>query len=385
MTSEQEYDETTGEVHEGQAVRSDQFAMTETRAQNETAAMAVASRVQAMVQARFVIALKHPRQIDDVRTSMLRECDRPGFADVARYKRPVGKKKNPDTGEWEESFAEGPSIRFVEAAVRLMGNLGPGVTVLYDDAQKRILRCEVIDYETGSSWDREITIEKTVERRQLKKGQQPIRSRRNSYGDTVYVVEAEPGELAVREGAEVSKCLRVLAQRLIPGDIVEECMTRVLATQIKRDAADPAAARKALVDRFAAIGVRAVDLQEYLGGRPLDGATPDQLVELRAVGAALKDGEGTWAQALETSPYRTRSEGPAAGGAATSAPVSDPKAQALRDKIEKTSKAARDKRAGKPSSSAQAPQGAPGSGSGWAQAPAQQTPPQGSQREPGED
>nr|NIU03565.1 hypothetical protein [Gammaproteobacteria bacterium]NIV50929.1 hypothetical protein [Gammaproteobacteria bacterium]NIX84839.1 hypothetical protein [Gammaproteobacteria bacterium] len=99
----------------------------------ETASTAVAAQAAASVQARYVMALQRPRNIDQVRVDLLKECKRPGFARVAMYHKPIGKG------------VTGPSIRFAEAAMRCMGNLMPEVATLYDDHDKRILRVSVTD------------------------------------------------------------------------------------------------------------------------------------------------------------------------------------------------------------------------------------------------
>lgn len=295
-------------------------------AKNETASTAVAARATAMVQAKFVMAIQRPRIFDDVRTELLRECDRPGFAKTSRYKRPQGRKKNEETGAWEDNFIEGWSIRFVEAAMRIMGNVEPETFTLYDDEKKRVLRCAVTDFEKNTSWATEITIDKTIERKELKKGQIPLSSRLNSYGETVYILPATDDDVRMKEARLVSITLRTLGLRLVPGDLLDDCLTRVIHTQRAEIQRDPSAARKDLVDKFALLGVKAADLVEYLGGRPLDAITPDQVLELRAVGATMKEEGAPWKDVLAASPYVERKpeseEKPA-----------DDKAAALRGKI----------------------------------------------------
>ena len=56
-----------------------------------------------------------------VREKLLKECHRPSFADVARYRKPIGKG------------VEGLSIRFAEAALRLMKNITIQQTVVSED------------------------------------------------------------------------------------------------------------------------------------------------------------------------------------------------------------------------------------------------------------
>lgn len=262
------------------------FASTEMARSAETAASAVSAAAIATVQAQYIIAQKRPRDLDVVRLALLKECRRPSFAAVARYRKPVG------------DGVEGPSIRFAEAAMRALGNLSPKVRVAYDDPEKRIVTVSVSDLESNLNFEGDIVIEKTVERNKLKDGQIPIRARTNSVGKTTYLVTATEDELLAKQGALVSKMMREHALRILPGDIKDECMDQVITTLEKEDAADPTAARKKIVDAFDRIGVKPSALRDYLG-HDLDGITPGELAELRAVGASIRDGETTWKDALE--------------------------------------------------------------------------------------
>lgn len=263
----------------------------------ETASSAVAAQAKAAVEARFILALKRPRDIDAVRLAILKECKRPGFAAVARYRKPVGEG------------VEGPSIRFAEAAIRCMGNITPEVATVYEDPDKRIMRVSVTDLEANVTYSGDVTIEKTVERSSLKDGQVPLRVRKNSVGKATYLVTATEDDLLNKQNALVSKQLRTLALRLVPGDILEEAMMTVIATLEREDAADPTTARKKLVDGFDRLGVKPSALRDYLG-HDLDGVTPAEMVELRAVGASIRDGETTWKDALDHKLRTTKANAP---------------------------------------------------------------------------
>lgn len=253
----------------------------------ETATTALASREQARVQAKAIVAMRQPRDLDMVRVRILKECSRPGFADTARYSKPVGGQR-----------IEGPSIRFAEAAVRLMGNIDIDVQTIEDDADKRVLRVCVSDLETNAHYASEITIEKVVERKRLGRGEQPLSQRVNSVGEVTYLVRATEDALLNKQQALVSKAIRTNALRLLPSDILEEAMTRVVETQRNSGAADPDASRKKIVDAFAGIGVPPAELAKYLG-HPIDQLVPAELVDLRGIYAAIKDGETTWRAVVE--------------------------------------------------------------------------------------
>ena len=268
-----------------QLVRSE-FSGTSVHKQPDTAATAMAARAKAMIEARCIMAMQRPRNWDVVRTRLLDECKRPGFAAAARYHKPIGKG------------VEGPSIRFAEAAIRYMTNLAVETTVSYDDTQKLILRVSVTDLEGNVPFEQDVVIGKTVERRKLARGQIPISQRTNSYGDLTYLVEATDEEILNKQNALVSKALRTLALRLLPGDILEECMDLCIATAQNENAQDPTAARKKIVDAFHSVEVDAERLVEYLG-HPLTESTPADLTKLRAIYSALRDGETTWRECLE--------------------------------------------------------------------------------------
>ena len=269
------------------------FGTEELAMQHETAATAIAAAAKAAIEARYILALKRPRDWDVVRSRLLKECGRPGFADAAIYKKPVGNKYNEETGRWEKSFVEGLSVRFAEAALRYMTNFYADATSIYDDAQKSIVRVTVMDLETNATVAIDVPVSKTVERSKLKDGQRPLAERMNSSGKRVFIVPATDDEVINKSNALVSKALRNGVLRLLPGDIADDCEEECRKVQLKRDAQDPEAAKKKLFDAFSSLGIMPDELKAYLG---TSGATlePKQLAELRAMYAAIRDGETTW-------------------------------------------------------------------------------------------
>jgi len=254
----------------------------------ETASTAVAAQARASVEARYLVALKQPRSWDTVRVRVLEACKRPGFAEGARYSKPVGKKS-----------VVGPSIRFAEESLRAMGNCYVESMVVFDDDERRIVRVTVTDLESNLSYPQDLLIAKTVERSSVREGQTVIDRRQNTKGQMVYIVEATEDDLLVKQAALTSKAIRTGALRLLPSDILEEAMEEVAVTLTNRDAKDPAGARKRLCDAFYTLGIAPDDLEDYVGHK-LDQTTPAELTLLRAVYQALKDGEATWAEVLET-------------------------------------------------------------------------------------
>jgi hypothetical protein len=257
----------------------------------DTAATAVAAKAKALVEARYIMALRNPRDMDTVREKLLKECRRPAFAKAARYRKPIGK----DQSKWPT----GPSIRFAEAAVRCMGNITVETITSYDDREKRILNVVVTDLEANVPYGQDITIAKTIERRNKKEGDVLVSTRTNSYGDVLYILEATDDDIINKQQALISKAIRTQGLRLIPGDIVDECMALAKETQDNEDAKDPNAAKRNLFDAFAEIGVRAEQIKAYLGH---DAASipPKDLADLRALYTAIRDGEATWRDVMDT-------------------------------------------------------------------------------------
>ncbi len=274
---------------EGQIVQArsaSPLALARDRGMNESAAMVLAAQAQAQIQARVLLARENPRDLDVVREKLLKECRRPGFAESARYRKPIGKG------------VEGMSIRFAEAAIRYMGNISVDVTTVSEDDEKRKIRVVVLDLESNVSFQQEATIEKTVERNSHKPDDVVLRSRTGSRGQQVYVLAATEDDLLNKQNALVSKAMRTAGLRLVPGDIIDECEQECLATLRDRDAQDPDAAKRRIFDSFSTIGVGVADLKKYLGH---DGATlnPKELQDLRALFSAIRDGETSWKAVMD--------------------------------------------------------------------------------------
>lgn len=264
------------------------FGVKEIERSGETSSSAIAEQAKAAVQSRYIMAMQNPRDWMQVREAILKECQRPGFAESSRYAKPIG-----------GSTVKGWSVRFAEAAIRCMGNTLVESSIIFEDDAKRIVRVSVTDLESNTTYPTEILIQKTVERSSVKPGQVAIRTRTNSQGKLTYIVEATEDDLLTKAAALVSKALRTNALRLIPGDILDEAEDAVAATLKAPAAADPDAFKKKIVDGFGRLGIAAAAVAEYLG-HSIDTATLDELTDLRDLGIALKDKETTWAAVMES-------------------------------------------------------------------------------------
>ena len=253
-----------------------------------TVSAMLAAQAKAAVEARFIVALQRPRNWDDVRIKLLAECRRPAFAanKSAYYRKPIGKG------------IEGLGIRFAEVALRCMTNVLVETTILHDDERVRMLKISVTDLEANETIDRTITVVKTVERSRPADDGTYVARRKNSEGNWTYTLVARDEEILDKEGAMISKALRTLALRIVPGDLQDE--SEALILQIRQDTAakDPAAERKRIADAFAEIGVMPSDISMYLG-HDFGTCSPAELVTLRGVYGAIRDGETTWKATMD--------------------------------------------------------------------------------------
>lgn len=277
----------------------------------ETSSTALAAKAQAEVNARFIMALQRPRDLDVVRDRLLKECERPSFAERAFFSVPRGNKAGRLTGL--PGRIEGLSVRFAERAIALAGNFWQQTKSIYDDDFKRMLLVGIVDLETNAGYDRELVIDKTIERREAKDGSVVLGDRTNTSGQRVYILQATEDELLQKEGGLISKIFRTNGLRLIPPDILEDCEVQIIHTWKTKDAKDPEASRKRLLDQYAVLGVSPDELKEYIGH---DGArlTPQERLELGGLHSAIRENEITWAQALaERRTQRAGGEGPTTG------------------------------------------------------------------------
>lgn len=255
----------------------------------ETAASAVAAREKAAVEARYLVALHRPRNPDNARLRLLARCESPIFSEVAEYAKPVGGGKK----------ATGASIRMMEEVARQWGNIDVQSQVTFDDPDRRNIRVTATDLESNYAASVDVILEKTVERRNPRQGEEVVGSRTNSTGQTVYRIRADEDSFLVKQNAAISKARRECIRAVVPGDLVEEAMHRCADTRRGEVKKDPAAARKRLADAFFSLGVMPGQLCEYLGKPSLEGITEAEIEILRVIFASIKEGDTTWPEVME--------------------------------------------------------------------------------------
>lgn len=277
----------------GQMVRQE-FGASELMYSAETTMAAAAATSKALVEARFVMALRRPRDWDDVGVRLLRAIERPGFAGKH------GEKAQPGEAWFRKPIGEGVegfTIRFAEEALRTMGNIDVRPTVVYEDREKRLVDVMVLDLENNIAFTQTVVVPKTVERSYLKEGETAIRQRMNSKNKPVFTREATDDEIAVLQNSLISKTMRNEILRMLPGDIQAACRKRILEIRHGDAATDPEGTKKKIVEAFAKLNVMPVGLKQWLG-HELTTATPAELADLRDLYKAIEEGKVTWHDAL---------------------------------------------------------------------------------------
>lgn len=254
----------------------------------ESASTFAAATAKATVEARYLIAMRKPRSWDQVRVDMLKECSRPSFAHnkSALYRKPIGQG------------VEGLGIRFAEMGLRCMTNVLIESALVFEDDGKEIHRVTLTDLESNVTYPQDFKVTKTVERSKPEDDGTYFSVRVNSGGKATYTVRGTDDDILNKRGALLSKAIRTIALRIIPGDILDECEAKIRAIRKDRAASDPDGERRSIVDDFASINVTPTMLAEYLG-HDISQCAPAQMVELRGLFGAIHDGEASWAQAME--------------------------------------------------------------------------------------
>jgi len=249
----------------------------------ESASSAIAAQSKAMVESRYIMAMRNPRNWDAVRQDLIKECRRPSFAHnkSAYYIKPIGQG------------VEGLGIRFVEVALRCMKNVLVETTMIFEDEIKEVHRVSVTDLEANITYPLDVRVSKTVERSKPNGDGSYLSVRKNSYGRDVFTLLGTDDDLLNKRGALISKAIRTIGLRIIPGDLCDEAEDIIKSIRLDAAAQDPDAARRKLVDAFAEIGVTATDLTGYLG-HDIGKCSPAQIVTLRGIYGAIRDGEATW-------------------------------------------------------------------------------------------
>lgn len=263
----------------------------------EAASAAVAARARAEVEARTLMALRNPRNVNDFERRMLAACERFTFADAAQYEIKRGNK--PITGL---------SIRFAEECARNYKNLDISSYLITETPTVRVLKVTVVDLETTIVWSSDLVIPKTVERSYIKAGDEVLGKRLNSESKTVYSIRSTDDETQFKQNRELAKVVRNLILAHIPSEIRELCEERIDKTVASLGDLTPEQFRDKIVASFVARGISRDDLEQFVG-KSMTSASMVEVQELRRMLVAIKSGESTFEKEL-TEKLATRGEAP---------------------------------------------------------------------------
>jgi hypothetical protein len=272
----------------------------------DVAAATQVAHAQAVVQARYVMAIQRPRNEDDFRSKLMKAVKDPEFAALCEYARPVGKEKN-DQGKWVEKIAKGPTIHLLRTALRLFGNNSSEPAVITETPDLRIGAVTISDYETNFHVVRTFTIEKRIEKRGYQNrqtrtvepppGREILGTRINSDGEEVYIVRMNLDELRKEELRQTALAKRAAAEEFLPRHIIRAALLEAVKITQYADAKDPQGAKNKLIDAFVELRIMAADIEQYLG-HTLERLSSDELSDLRGVWTRISNEEASWEECL---------------------------------------------------------------------------------------
>lgn len=296
---------------------------------NETAVSVMTTKARAEVESSLIMARKFPRNEDDIRTKVLKTCSIPSFAEKAKYKKPQGKTKNDKTGQWDQNYVIGPSVRLAEELFRQWGNIICEDSILFEDSSRRIVGIRAMDLQTLATRTAQFIVDKSIERKNAF-GREVISERLNTASERVFLVVATEDEVLSKQNNIGSKYRRNLIIQLIPTYILQdsiETIDAVIKSGIKEN---PEKAKNNVMDNFARIGILPSEIEKYLG-HPMAQILPDEIAELKDIFTAIIEKETTWAEVIEERLKPEQQKSPEVAPAEMKAPEKEKTAEEIWD------------------------------------------------------
>lgn len=229
------------------------------------AAVAVAqTRELGEAIAAVQMAKAFPRDMVAVREDVKRECMRSALAERAVYTYARKGATAPITG---------PSIRLAEVLLRCIGNMDAGWREIEQDAES--VKCEAY------CWDKERNA-----RQQIVFTVSKYRHTRS--GDYLLT---DPRDIYEKCANEAARRKRACILANVPGDIVDDAVEQCRRTLAANVDVTPDGIKK-LVAAFREMGVSRQDIERRIQ-RKVETILPAQVVDLRNVYNAMKDGMGS--------------------------------------------------------------------------------------------
>lgn len=214
-------------------------------------------RAIAEAQGQLILAKKFPRDENTAFSKLMRSCKSKAFAEVAFYAVP--------------NRGSGPSIRFAEEVARVYGNFQYGHRELSRDGNKSEIEVFAWDMEENNRSIRQITVFHVTD---TKGGPKPLR---------------DQAEIDNKIANVASKQVRGRILALLPKWFVQEAIEECRKT-LAGNTDEPMDVRiRKMTQAFEKYGVTVSHLERYLGHK-LDQTLIDELVDLRGVINAIKEG-----------------------------------------------------------------------------------------------
>lgn len=214
------------------------------------------------IKGKMFLARQFPRDPERSLQAVLMECQRPKLAEAAQYEYPKG-----------DTVVTGPSIRLVEVLARHWGNIDSGVTEIDTYADHTVVKAYAWDLEGNVSDEKTFSV---PHKRTTKKGSYKLTDERDIY------------EMVANKAARRKRsCLLAV----MPGWYVEAALDACNET-LRKSVANGRSmdeVRASLLSAFAEVGITAVDIEARMG-RPIDKINENDVVKLRHLYSAIKDG-----------------------------------------------------------------------------------------------
>lgn len=220
------------------------------------------SRAIREVEAALTVAKARPRDEVEAYKNVMLACKRLSFAERAIYSYKRGKE-----------LVEGSSIKLAETIARCYGNLDYGWREVDRTVNKSILEAYCWDLETNT---KKKMLFEVSHYRDTRDGRKLLESERDIYE-----------HLANMASRRVRTCILSLIPPDLESDAKAACKAAMVAGMAGQNKIDYA---RKMVTAFEELGVSHDQLKKYLGVEKVVGAHENQLVELRKIYAAIKDG-----------------------------------------------------------------------------------------------
>lgn len=218
------------------------------------------------IKGKMFLARQFPRDPEWSLQSAMKECQRKELAEAAQYEFPKG-----------DSVVKGPSIRLVEVLARHWGNITSGVDEIESKDGETTIKSYAWDLETNVSDSKTFTVK---HERSVGKGDNRKIKKLTDERD-IYEMVANKGArrkraclLSVLPGwyvdAAVTACEETLRKSLTEGKSMEEVISSI-------------------VSAFSEFDISPAQIEDKLG-KPVESLSKNDVVKLRHLYSAIKDG-----------------------------------------------------------------------------------------------